>query len=110
MSNKFLAFRGYFCNRIIEVSKTADIPKDYYGVMGVPITFMDKYCPEQFEILEEPKHEVLRPSISGQTLYTRIPIRRKLPPEIEQYINKEGWFHRIGDDLFVPLLEEDSQI
>jgi hypothetical protein len=35
----------------IEVGKTADIPEDYAGVMGVPITFMDKYCPEQFEIL-----------------------------------------------------------
>ena len=35
----------------IEVSKTAEIPFDYDGVMGVPITFMDKYSPEQFEIL-----------------------------------------------------------
>lgn len=35
----------------IEVSKTADIPEDYYDVMGVPITFLDKYNPEQFEIL-----------------------------------------------------------
>lgn len=35
----------------IEVSKTSDIPCDYDGKMGVPITFMDKYCPEQFEIL-----------------------------------------------------------
>lgn len=35
----------------IEVSKTADIPYDYDGVMGVPITFMDKYSPDQFEIL-----------------------------------------------------------
>ena len=35
----------------IEVSKTADIPCDYPGVMGVPITFMDKYCPDQFKII-----------------------------------------------------------
>ena len=35
----------------IEVSKTADIPCDYYGVMGVPITFMDKYNPDQFQII-----------------------------------------------------------
>lgn len=35
----------------IEVSKTKDIPMDYKGVMGVPITFLDKYNPEQFEIL-----------------------------------------------------------
>ena len=35
----------------IKVNKTSDIPYDYDGVMGVPITFMDKYNPEQFEIL-----------------------------------------------------------
>lgn len=35
----------------IEVSKVADIPEDWTGAMGVPITFLDKYNPEQFEIL-----------------------------------------------------------
>lgn len=35
----------------IEVPFTECIPSDYEGVMGVPITFMDKYCPEQFEIV-----------------------------------------------------------
>lgn len=35
----------------INVDKTTDIPYDYDGVMGVPITFLDKYNPEQFEIL-----------------------------------------------------------
>lgn len=35
----------------VEVSKVVDIPCDYDGIMGVPITFLDKYCPEQFEIL-----------------------------------------------------------
>jgi len=35
----------------IEVSKTKDIPADYDGAMGVPITFLDKYNPDQFEIL-----------------------------------------------------------
>jgi len=35
----------------IEVSKTADIPYDYDGAMGVPITFLDKYNPEQFDII-----------------------------------------------------------
>jgi hypothetical protein len=33
------------------VDKTKEIPMDYKGVMGVPITFMNKYNPEQFEIL-----------------------------------------------------------
>ena len=35
----------------IEVSKTKNIPKNYYGVMGVPITFLDKFNPSQFEIV-----------------------------------------------------------
>ena len=35
----------------VNVDKTADIPCDYSGAMGVPITFLDKYCPEQFEII-----------------------------------------------------------
>ena len=35
----------------INVDKVSEIPCDYEGVMGVPITFMDKYCPEQFEIV-----------------------------------------------------------
>lgn len=36
---------------VINVDKVKDIPKDYYGIMGVPITFLDKYNPNQFEIL-----------------------------------------------------------
>lgn len=39
----------------IEVGKTADIPFDYEGLMGVPITFIDKYNPEQFEIVGSSK-------------------------------------------------------
>lgn len=35
----------------IEVSKVKDIPRDYDGVMGVPITFLDKFNPDQFEVL-----------------------------------------------------------
>lgn len=35
----------------INIDKTSDIPCDYTGMMGVPITFMDKYSPDQFEIL-----------------------------------------------------------
>jgi hypothetical protein len=36
----------------IEVSYTDAIPEDYDGVMGVPISFLDKFCPEQFELLD----------------------------------------------------------
>lgn len=41
----------YYKYDAINVDSTKDIPRDYYGIMGVPITFMDKYCPEQFEII-----------------------------------------------------------
>lgn len=67
----------------IEVSRTADIPCDYYGIMGVPITFMDKYNPDQFEILGDSRyHDGQEFSddinvINGKTLYRRILIRRK---------------------------------
>lgn len=36
----------------INVNRTSDIPYDYNGAIGVPITFLDKYCPSQFEILD----------------------------------------------------------
>ena len=45
------AFPKYDNYDAIEVSKVADIPMDYEGVIGVPITFLDKYCPSQFEII-----------------------------------------------------------
>jgi len=74
----------------INVDKTKEIPKDYSGVMGVPITFLDKYNPEQFEILGMSasagyNKEVVgipflgekdaRPLIKGKNTYARIFIR-----------------------------------
>lgn len=41
----------YYNYDAIEISKVVDIPLDYDGVMGVPITFLNKYCPDQFEIV-----------------------------------------------------------
>ena len=76
----------------IEVNRLVNIPKDYNGVMGVPITFIDKYNPEQFEILghtsssdKSPEVEALRTDpnhrnrglINGKEKYDRILIRRK---------------------------------
>lgn len=45
------AYPTYDNYNAIEVNKTVDIPCDFYGVMGVPITFMSKYSPEQFELV-----------------------------------------------------------
>ncbi len=65
----------------IEVSKTVEIPKDYYGEMGVPITFMDKYCPEQFEIIGlMNSFDIGIPYVNGQAKYARIVIKRKEQP------------------------------
>ncbi len=65
----------------IEVGKTSDIPYDYDGVMGVPITFLDKYNPEQFEILGLDDHRTSwrgrGPDLNGKTLYRRIIIQRR---------------------------------
>lgn len=75
----------------INVDKVADIPCDYDGVMGVPITFLDKYNPEQFELLDArdfTKIEKLKNknyglikdadgAINGKPKYARILIRKK---------------------------------
>lgn len=73
----------------IEVSKVKDIPEDYWGVMGVPITFMDKYNPAQFELIgisEQNGHGMSggvwqggdpKPRIDGGARYTRLFIRRR---------------------------------
>ena len=67
----------------IEVSKTSDIPMDYDGIMGVPITFLDKYNPSQFEIVgldryvEDNPHYGKRFTINNRETYARILIRKK---------------------------------
>lgn len=74
----------------IEVSKVKDIPEDYWGVMGVPITFMDKYNPDQFDIvgcsesegrgfsngLWDPASKTAQPIIDGHKIYKRLFVRR----------------------------------
>ena len=77
----------------INVKKVDDIPYDYKGAMGVPITFLDKYSPEQFEILnanDYRKNETIplkahglikdkEGAIHGKPTYVRILIRNKHP-------------------------------
>ena len=64
----------------INVDKTQDIPCDYPGAMGVPITFLDKYNPEQFEIIKFRKgNDDKDLSINGKCPYFRILIRNKHP-------------------------------
>ena len=65
----------------IEVSRCKNIPCDYDGIMGVPITFLNDYCPEQFEILGLDDHRVewrgRGPSLNGKNKYRRVIIKRK---------------------------------
>lgn len=63
----------------INVDRTQDIPKDYNGLMGVPITFLHKYNPEQFEIVRFRKGDDGKDlRINGKCPYFRILIRNKL--------------------------------
>ena len=77
----------------IDVSKTADIPCDYDEVMGVPITFMDKYSPDQFEIVGRADANIAKennpyyiaglkdkggaPLINGKFVYKRVLIKKR---------------------------------
>ena len=85
-------YPNYENYKAIEVDKIANIPSDYFEVMGVPITFLDKYNPNQFEILghtsssdisdaveelrTDSKHRN-RGLINGKEKYDRVLIRRK---------------------------------
>lgn len=74
----------------INVDKVSEIPEDYYGAMGVPITYLDKYNPEQFEIIDAndyrkfdtvpfKKHGLIKDkdgAINSKPKYARILIRR----------------------------------
>ena len=75
----------------IEVDNVNRIPCDYDGVMGIPITFLDKYCPTQFEIVGITENadylkplylngceKYDRPYINGKRMYSRLLIKRKL--------------------------------
>ena len=71
----------------INVGKVIEIPKDYDGIMGVPVTFLDKYCPDQFEIAgcsyqygDCGKHiddTIWSGQINGKEIYKRIFIKNK---------------------------------
>lgn len=72
----FYPFYDNYCG--INVNKTQDIPADYMGVMGVPITFLNKYDPEQFEIIKFRKGDDEKDlRVNGEVPYFRILIKRK---------------------------------
>jgi hypothetical protein len=74
--DKYPTYDNYFG---INVNKTQDIPADYMGTMGVPITFLNKYDPNQFDIIKFRKgndNKDLR--VNGKATYFRILIKRKI--------------------------------
>lgn len=85
------AYKKYDNYDAIEVPFTDAIPSDYDGVMGVPISFMDKYCPEQFKIvgatesegvgfsngLWDNRFKITQPLVNGTRLYKRIFLQYK---------------------------------
>ncbi len=93
--DKHLAYDNYDA---INVDSVKDIPEDYPGVMGVPITFLDKYCPRQFEILNcndlkksraipSKPHGLIKDkegSVNGKTKYVRVLIRNLHPITTEE--------------------------
>lgn len=67
----------------INVNKASEMPLDYDGIMGVPITFLGKYNPEQFEIVKFRKgNDDKDLSVNGKCPYFRILIRRRLQNEM----------------------------
>lgn len=68
-SNEYPHYDNYDA---INVDKVSEIPYDYDGIMGVPISLLDKYCPEQFEILG-----CADPRINGKAIYKRLLIRKR---------------------------------
>ena len=75
----------------INVQKVADIPMDYFGIMGVPITYLKYHNGEQFEIVGEANHgsdnefDLFKPKVNGKELFKRILIKRieKKPSEFK---------------------------
>ena len=68
----------------INVRKVIDIPMDYYGIMGVPITYLKYHNESQFEIVGEANHgsdnefDLFKPKVNGKELFKRILIKRRI--------------------------------
>lgn len=80
----------------IEVSRVKDIPYDYDGVMGVPITFLDKYTPDQFEIL-------------GYTAKNMGYECHKFYDDLEQSLNGKPFVRNMKSARFSPMIRLDER-
>ncbi len=97
---EMILFRNYspeayprYCNfDAIEVSRTEDIPCDYDGPMGVPITFLDKYNPDQFEIVGVSL-------VLGKDKPSDLPKDKQGGPAF--YIKENGVYRRLYDRIVI---------
>ena len=88
---KNIGYQKYDNYDAIEIPNYKAIPSDYYEAMGVPISFFDKYCPEQFDIIGATESEgkgfsnglwdsssgVAQPLVGGKRIYKRIFIKHR---------------------------------
>lgn len=72
----------------INVDKVADIPCDYAGVMGVPITFMEKYNPDQFEILGTSDNGIVPDEYKTTPVYQKNLLMTIIKPEEKALIKR----------------------
>lgn len=78
-----LAYKKYDNYEAIHIPYTDSIPSDYDGIMAVPLSFLDKYNPEQFEIVGEANHgsdniyDLFKPTIDGKEKFKRVLIKKR---------------------------------
>lgn len=87
-TNDYKFFDDY---NVLNIDKVADIPNDYFGVMGVPITYLKKHDPNKFEILDARDYKIdktkgmtvgtIKGHIEGKKKFERIAIKRKIIKE-----------------------------
>lgn len=86
----------------INVDRVADIPADYPGPMGVPITFLDHYNADQFEIIGRRGHLKLP---NGRETYQRIFIRN-LHPALPETLNIKSMLESMGVPVDVVMVDK----
>ena len=107
-----IGYRRYDNYDAIEVPFTDAIPSDYDGVMGVPISFLDKYCPEQFEIVGVAKAGAGDPALKTKTYPEQIQVARDGRETTVTKLNdgpvlkisdppKNELYYKIGTEMFV---------
>lgn len=86
---------------VINVDSLKDIPRDYPGAMGVPITFFGQWNRGQFEILD-----CASPEVKGKSLYKRV-IVRNLSPDMPEMVDIDEWLEKAGSTYEIAVVLKD---